>query len=183
MTEMRNLLPNPRPYNMTGWQSVNEQKLAVARHDDDRLFLSVREDGADLFAFTRLTVPAGTYRFGAQISAPQGTYAKNALRFIQLNPTKELLNATWEGKPGRYVTGANTLTQETQIELRVMCGPKVGDAVWYRHLFLMTEADYQHMLTLGVDWFYGDGYDRNGGGRLVDALVGYPPCEHWMVVA
>ena len=164
MSEMRNFLPNPRPFSMTGWQSCSPAKLAVARHDDDRLFLSTRADGIDLFAFTRLTVPAGTWRFGAQISSPQGTYAKNALRFIQLNPTKELLNATWEGKPGRYVTGANTLTQETQIELRVMCGPKVGDSVWYRHLFLMTEADYQHMLTLGVGWFCGGGYDRNGGG-------------------
>lgn len=164
MTEMCNLLNNPRPFDMTGWQSCSPAKLAVVRHDDDRLFLSTVADGNDLFAFTRLTVPAGTYRFGAQISTPQGSYASNALRFIQFNPTKELLNATWDGRPGRYVTRANTLTQETQIELRVMCGPKANDAVWYRHLFLMTEADYQHMLTLGVDWFCGGGYDRNGGG-------------------
>ena len=161
MSEMRNFLPNPRPFSMTGWQSCSPAKLAVARHDGDRLFLSTREDGADLFAFTRLTVPAGTWRFGAQISSPQGTYAKNALRFIRLNPMQEMLNATWAGVPGRYVTAANTLTQETQIELRVMCGPKAGDSVWYRHLFLMTEADYQHMLTLGVDWFCGGGIDRN----------------------
>ena len=159
--DIRNLLPNPRPYNMTGWQSCNATKLAVARHDGDRLFLSALTDGADLFAFTQLTVPAGTYRFGAQISTPQNGYAPNALRFIQLNPVKELLNATWAGKPGRYVTGANTLTQETQIELRCMCGPNANDAVWYRHLFLMTESDYQSMLALGVDWFCGDGYDRN----------------------
>lgn len=182
MAEMRNLLNNPRPYDMSGWRSCNAAKLAVARHDDDRLFLSTREDGADLFAFTRLTVPAGTWRFGAQISTPQGSYASNALRFIQFNPTKELLNATWEGKPGRYVTAANTLTKDTQIELRVMCGPKANSAIWYRHLFLMTDADYQSMLDLGVDWFCGDFYDHNGG-RPSDALVGYPPCEHWMVVA
>lgn len=164
MVEMCNLLNNPRPYNMTGWQSCSPAKLAVVRHDDDRLFLSTREDGADLFAFTRLTVPAGTYRFGAQISTPQGTYAKNALRFIRLNPIQEMLNATWAGVPGRYVTAANTLTQETQIELRVMCGPKANDAVWYRHLFLMSDADYQSMLDCNVSWFCGDGYDRNGGG-------------------
>lgn len=148
---------------MTGWQSCNPAKLAVARHADDRLFLSTREDGTDLFAFTRLTVPAGTYRFGAEISTPQNGYAPNALRFIRLNPIQEMLHATWAGVPGRYVTGPNTFTQETQIELRVMCGPKANDAVWYRHLFLMTDADYQHMLTLGVDWFCGGGYDRNGG--------------------
>ena len=164
MTEMRNLLHNPRPFDMSGWQSGNAAKLAVARHDDDRLFLSTREDGAYLFAFTRLTVPAGTYRFGAEISTPQNGYAPNALRFIRLNPTAEMFNAIWEGKPGRYVTAANTLTQETQIELRCMCGPKANDAVWYRHLFLMSDADYQHMLDLDVDWFCGDGYDRNGGG-------------------
>ncbi len=180
---MRNLLHNPRPFDMTGWQSCNAMKLAVVRHNDDRLFLSTREDGADLFAFTRLTVPAGTYRFGAQISTPQGSYASNALRFIQLNPTKELLNATWEGKPGRYVTAANTLTQDTQIELRCMCGPKANDSIWYRHLFLMTETDYQSMLDLDVDWFCGGFYDRNGGGRPGDVLTGYPPCEHWVVVA
>lgn len=161
MSEMRNFLPNPRPFDMSGWQSVDARKLSVLRRDDDRLLLLTHADGDDLFAFTRLTVPAGTWRFGAQISRPQGTYAENALRFVQLNPVKELLNATWEGKPGRYVTGANTLTQKTQIELRVMCGSKAGDCVWYRHLFLMTEADYQHMLTLGVAWFCGDGIDRN----------------------
>lgn len=181
---MRNLLNDPRPYSTRGWQSCDATKLAVAHHDDDRLFLSTLADGADFFAFTRLTVPAGTYRFGAQISSPQNGYAPNALRFIRHNPTKELLNATWEGKPGRYVTGANTFTQDTLIELRCMCGPKANDAVWYRHLFLMTDADYQSMLDLDVDWFCGDGYDHNGGwGRPGDVLTGYPPCEHWVVVA
>ncbi len=36
MSEMRNFLPNPRPYDMSGWQSCNPAKLAVERHDDDR---------------------------------------------------------------------------------------------------------------------------------------------------
>ncbi len=31
MSEMRNFLPNPRPFSMTGWQSCSPAKLAGPR--------------------------------------------------------------------------------------------------------------------------------------------------------
>lgn len=166
MVEMRNLLPDPRPFTESKWTAKGGM-LRVARHDNDRLYLQTQQDSSDVFAYTSLSLPAGTYRFGAEISAPQGSYATNALRFIRHNPMQELSNATWAGTAGRYVTPATTLTEQTQVQLRIMCGPKANDAIWYRHLFLMTEADYQHMLTLGVDWFCGDGIDRNEGASPV----------------
>lgn len=100
MSEMRNFLPNPRPFDMSGWQSVDARKLSVLRRDDDRLLLLTHADGDDLFAFTRLTVPAGTWRFGAQISDPQGGYARNALRFIQLNPGQGTFGCDVGGQTG-----------------------------------------------------------------------------------
>lgn len=50
-------------------------------------------------------------------------------------------------------------------------------------LTLTGASNLAHMQELGVTWWCGDGYDRNGVGRPSDALVGYPPCERWTVVA
>lgn len=174
MTEMRNLLLDPRPFTAVKWTAKGDT-LTVARHDNDRLFLQTKQDSSDVYAYTRLTLPVGTYRFGAEISAPQVSFAPNALRFIRLNPVQEMLNATWAGVPGRYVTSPNTLTEQTQVELRVMCGPQANSAVWYRHLFLMAEDDYQHMIgKCGVIWFCGSSYESAGGGLPPSRLHAYP---------
>lgn len=164
MNRMRNLLLDPRPFTASRWTAKSDV-LTISRHDNDRLFLQTTRDSVDVYAYTRLTLPAATYRFGAEISAPQVSYANNALRFICLNPVQEMLNATWAGSHGRYVTGPNTLTSQTQVELRVMCGPQANSQIWYRHLFLMTDDDYRHMTDeCDVTWFCGSSYDRNGGG-------------------
>ncbi|RYN13514.1 hypothetical protein PG2006B_1088 [Bifidobacterium animalis subsp. animalis] len=159
---LTNYLADPRPYSAAKWTPKSDV-LTVSRYDNDRLFLQTTRDSVDVYAYTRLTLPAGTYRFGAEISYPQVSYASNPLRFIRLNPMQEMLNATWTGVHGRYVTGANTLTEQTQVELRVMCGPQAHSQIWYRHLFLMTDDDYQTMRDEAIEWFCGDEYESGGG--------------------
>lgn len=157
-----NLLPDPRPFTAVKWMPTSG--VSVHRYDVDRLFLETDSDGNDRFVYTLITLPAGTYRFGAKVSAPQVSYARNILRFIRHNPTQEMGNATWSGRTGRYVTAANTLATQTLVELRMMIGPKAGSQIWFSHLFLMTDEDYARMLKGDVDWFCGAGYDLLGGG-------------------
>lgn len=51
-----------------------------------------------------------------------------------------------------------------------------------------SSSDWKHIKQLydtgclASPWFAGDTLS-NGGGRPSDALVGYPPCEHWVVAA
>ena len=41
-----------------------------------------------------------------------------------------------------------------------MVGPNANCAVWVRHLFVMTDEDYQHMINDNIEWFDGDSIVR-----------------------
>ena len=84
----------------------------------------------------------------------QNGYDPNLLRVV-VAPRDELAPATWTGNNGHYVTPANTIDTESTVEFRVMVGPRKNSAVWVRHLFVMTEADYQLMDIANFRWFDG----------------------------
>lgn len=121
---------------------------------DDRLHVTNNADTPDSYIYTQMTLPAGTYRFGAEASNAQNGYEPNLLRMV-ITPRDELAPATWTGNSGYYVTPANTVETESLVEFRVMVGPHRNSAVWVRHLFVMTEADYQLMDIAKFRWFDG----------------------------
>ena len=77
-------------------------------------------------------------------------------------PRTELAPAPWDGTRGRVVTPPNTLPTDGTLEFRVMVGPNTNCAVWVRHLFVMTEEDYQQMIDRDITWFDGDSIVRGG---------------------
>lgn len=122
---------------------------------NDRLHITNNADIPDSYICTQMTLPAGTYRFGAEVSDTQGTFASNLLRVVALGPTQELEPARWDGVAGRITTPRFDLAEARTVELRVMVGPHINSAVWVRHLFVMTETDYQLMDIANFRWFNG----------------------------
>ena len=161
MRELRNLIPNPKPTSTAAWKFYSQKDLRVQMLSDNRLHITNQSGTPDSYVYTHLKLPAGVYRFGAEVSAPQGTYASNLLRVV-IMPRTELTAATWDGTPGRIVTPANSIPEDSTVEFRVMVGPNANCAIWVRQLFVMSEEDYQQMIARGVTWFDGDGIVRGG---------------------
>lgn len=161
--EAHNLLPDPKPVDARRWGAGGGKNLKIQMLSDNRLHITNNADINDSYAYLWLTnMPAGTYRFGAEVSAPQGAYASNLLRVL-IMPHTELTPATWDGTPGRIVTPANSIPEDSTVEFRVMVGPNANCAVWVRQLFVMTEEDYQQMIARDITWFDGDSIVRGGG--------------------
>ncbi|RYQ21410.1 hypothetical protein PG2049B_1294 [Bifidobacterium pseudolongum subsp. globosum] len=157
----RNLLPDPKPVATAKWVVPSSRDARLKMLDANRLHLTNNANNADSYAYTQVALPAGTYRFGVEVSNPQGAPPANLLRVV-IPPRTELAPATWDGTPGRVVTPANTVPEDSTLEFRFMVGPNANCAVWVRHLFVMTEEDYQQMIAQGVTWFDGDGIVRGG---------------------
>lgn len=158
MSEIRNLLPDPKPAATVKWATNKDVSMQML--SDNRLHITNNADIPDSYIYTHLQLPAGTYRFGAEVSNPQNVYAPNQLRMVKLQPIAELAPARWDGVAGRLVTPANEITTDGPVELRVMVGPNANCAIWVRHLFVMTDEDYQQMIAQGVTWFDGDSIVR-----------------------
>ena len=163
MSDIRNLLPDPKPSSTAKWSTYTGKDLSLQMLTDNRLHITNNADIADSYIYTQLQLPAGTYRFGAEVSYPRGAYASNLLRVV-IMPRTELSPATWDGQAGRIVTPANVVPEDSKVEFRVMVGPNSGCEIWVRQLFVMTDSDYQQMIDAGVEWFDGDTYQRNSGG-------------------
>lgn len=161
MSEMRNLLPDPKPVDASRWGVGGGKNLTIQMLSDNRLHITNNADIPDSYIYTHLSLPAGTYRFGADVSNPQGAYASNLLRVV-IMPRTELTPATWDGQAGRIVTPANVVPEDSTVQFRVMVGPNANCAVWVRQLFVMSEEDYQQMISDGITWFDGDGIVAGG---------------------
>ena len=156
-----NLLPNPKPTSTAAWKYYSSKNLTLRMLPDNRLHITNNAAIPDSYIYTQLKLPAGVYRFGAEVSDPQGAFEANLLRMV-IMPRTELTPATWDGTPGRVVTPANTVPEDSTVEFRVMVGPNPNCAVWVRRLFVMTEEDYQQMIDRDITWFDGDGIVRGG---------------------
>ena len=159
MRESRNLLPNPKPTSTAAWKYYDSKNLTLQMLSDNRLHITNNSNIPDSYIYTQLQLPAGVYRFGVEVSYPQNGYAPNLLRVV-IMPRTELTAATWNGTPGRIVTPANTVPEDSTVEFRVMVGPNANCAVWVRHLFVITDSDYQQMIDAGITWFDGDSIVR-----------------------
>lgn len=157
-----NLLPDPKPVDTADWAFYTGKSILLQMLSDNRLHITNQSGTPDSYVYTQLQLPAGTYRFGAEVSSPQGAYPANLLRVV-IMPRAELSPATWDGTAGRIVTPANVVPEDSTVEFRVMVGPNPNCAVWVRHLFVMTEKEYQQMIDRDITWFDGDSIVRGGG--------------------
>lgn len=157
-----NLLPDPKPTSTAKWVVPSSRNVRVQMLSANRLHLTNNANNADSFAYTQVALPAGTYRFGVEVSDSQGAPPANLLRVV-IPPRTELEPAPWDGVAGRVVTPPNVLPEDGTLEFRIMVGPNANCAIWVRHLFVMTEEDYQNMLARDIAWFDGDGIVTGGG--------------------
>lgn len=161
--ETYNLLPDPKPTATAKWVVPSGRDVRVQMLDANRLHLTNNANNADSYAYTQVQLPAGTYRFGVEVSDPRGAPPANLLRVV-IPPRTELAPAPWDGVAGRVVTPPNVLPEDGTLEFRVMVGPNPNCAVWVRQLFVMSEEDCQQMIARDITWFDGDSIVRGGGG-------------------
>lgn len=76
----RNLLPDPKPVDTADWAFYTGKDIRLQMLSDNRLHITNQSGTPDSYVYTHLKLPAGTYRFGAEVSSPQGAYASNLLR-------------------------------------------------------------------------------------------------------
>lgn len=67
-----NLLPNPKTTDTSAWKFYSQKDLRVQMLSDNRLHLTNNANNADSYVYTQVQLPAGTYRFGVEVSDPQG---------------------------------------------------------------------------------------------------------------
>lgn len=70
--EAHNLLPDPKPVATAKWVVPSGRDVRVQMLDRNRLHLTNNVDNADSYAYTQVALPADTYRFGVEVSDPQG---------------------------------------------------------------------------------------------------------------
>ena len=184
MSEMRNLLHNPRPSGTAAWLLHNEfsnQPASMALTTDSLTLTGV--DGCNnSYASCKPPVPAGEYVIACTVSGTSRYTPNLLIRVWDTTAESYICTINADGQyPGR-VQQSFTVVADSTLEVMVQA-PNAAASLTYGHLLLTDASNLAHMQELGVTWWCGDGYDRNGGGRPSDALVGYPPCEHWMVVA
>ncbi|WP_154708401.1 hypothetical protein [Bifidobacterium animalis] len=182
--EMRNLLHNPRPSGTAAWLLHNEysNQPASMTVTADALTLTGVDGSNNAYASCKPVVPAGEYVIACTVSGTSGYTPNLLIRVWDTTAKAYICTINADGQyPGR-VKQSFTVAADTTLEVMVQA-PNAAASLTYSHLLLTDASNLAHMQELGVTWWCGDGYDRNGGGRPSDALVGYPPCEHWMVVA
>ena len=174
-----NLLPDPKPVATAKWVVPSSRDVRVQMLSANRLHLTNNANNADSYVYTQVALPAGTYRFGVEVSDSQGAPPANLLRVV-IPPRTELAPAPWDGTRGRVVTPANTVPEDSTVEFRVMVGPNANCAVWVRRLFVMTEEDYQQMIDRDITWFDGDSIVL--GGLPPNGLYPHVDCRTALVV-
>ena len=101
---VRNLLPDPKTGATSKWVVPSSRDMRVQMLSGNRLHLTNNANNADSYAYTQMALPAGTYRFGVEVSNPQGAPAARG------DPTT---HGTGAGHMGRSCGPRGHATQHT----------------------------------------------------------------------
>lgn len=168
MTEMRNLLHNPRPGMPGASEFVSRSPSAEVSYTSGR----IRVKALDTYAIaTRtITLPAGDWVYSAYMGDYSGsdTCSTTEGRGVYVIANGGWLShAPFAGIRKRYTTKFH-LDAHTTVELRLSGPSTVGESIDYRSLLLASKDDYDHMISLtdsagnplNITWFDGDTYPR-----------------------
>ena len=171
MTEIRNLLHNPRP-SMPGGRDYESGFAANVSYDTNRVMVKAIGDYA--FAQCNITLPAGDYVYSAYLRGDVGnnpcTTTENRGLYIIVDG-QLIAHEPLSGKDKRYTVRFH-LDAETTVSLRLAGPATVGESLAWHAMILASKQDYDAMRALidangdplNLMWFDGDTYPRSGGG-------------------
>ncbi|RYQ22662.1 hypothetical protein PG2049B_0843 [Bifidobacterium pseudolongum subsp. globosum] len=174
MTEIMNLLHNPRP-GVPGEAEYTAGFAATVTYDAVGR-LKVTSIGDYAYAARPITLPAGDWVYSAWLRGDVGgsdpTTTENRGLYVIVDG-KFIAHAPFAGKDKRY-TARFHLDAETTVSLRLAGPSTVGDSMAWYAMILASKQDYDQMRSLtdangdplNLTWFDGNTYPRNGGGGL-----------------
>lgn len=171
MTEIRNLLHNPRP-GVPGGKEYESGFAANVSYAANRV--TVKATGDYAYAQRAITLPAGDWVYSAYLRGDVGnnpcTTTENRGLYVIVDG-KFLTHEPFSGKDKRY-TARFHLDAETTVSLRLAGPSTVGDSMAWYAMILASKQDYDQMRSLtdangnplNLMWFDGATYPRSGGG-------------------
>lgn len=188
MTEITNLLHNPRP-GMPGGAEFKAGPYATVAYGADRVTVTAKQTYA--YAQCHVTLPAGDWVYSAWLRGDAGssdtTTTQNRGLYVIVDG-EFVAHQPFSGRDKRYTVQFH-LDTETTVSLRLAGPHTVGEALAWYAMILATKQDYDAMRAmtdnagnpLNLTWFDGNTYPVTGGGLSLLAL--YPHHLELEVVA
>ncbi len=179
MTEIQNLLHNPRP-GVPGGNEFKAGPYATVTYGAGRVTVTATQTYA--YAQCVVTLPAGDYVYSAWLRGDAGsdntTTTQNRGLYVIVDG-EFIAHQPFSGRDKRYTTKFH-LDTETTVSLRLAGPHTVGEALAWYAMILATKQDYDAMRAmtdnagnpLNLTWFDGNTYPRSGGG--LSLLAVYP---------
>ena len=167
MTEIRNLLHNPRP-GMPGGSEFKAGPYATVTYLQNKVRVAATQSYA--YAQRDITLPAGDYTYSAFVGNYTGsdecTTTQNRGLYVVVNG-KIHENQPFTGIDKRYTLQFH-LDTESAVSLRLAGPNTVGESLSWGAMILASKQDYDVMRALtdaqgqplNLTWFDGDTYPR-----------------------
>lgn len=183
MSELRNLLLNPRP----GVPGSNEFAVVFAgeaeiSYVNDRITVKATKTNGHASAARGIDLSAGDWVFSTFMGPYSGsdtctTFSGRGVYAIANNAF--IAHAPFDGTNKRYTIQFH-LDAPTTVQLRLTGPTTVGQSLEYCHSILASKQDYDELRALtdangeplNLTWFDGNTYPRSGGG--LSLLAVYP---------
>lgn len=188
MTEIRNLLHNPRP-GMLGGAEFKASPYATVTYLPDKVKITAKQSFA--YAQRDIILQAGDWVYSAFVGNYTGTdtpsTTENRGLYVVVNG-KVFANRPFTGIDRRYTLQFH-LDAESVVSLRLAGPNTVSESLSWWGMIMASKQDYDVMRTLtdangqplNLTWFDGDTYPRSGGG--LSLLAVYPHRLHRLGVA
>ena len=167
MSEIRNLLHNPRP-GMPGVAEFRAGQYATVAYSAGLVTVTATQTFA--YAQCGITLPAGDWVYSAFVGNYTGsdecTTTQNRGLYVIVNGNF-IANDPFSGQFNRYTVRFH-LDTETTVSLRLAGPHTVGESLSWWGMILASKQDYDAMRALtdangqplNLEWFDGDTYPR-----------------------
>ena len=168
MTEIRNLLHNPRP-GMPGVAEFTAGPYATVAYSAGRVTVTATQTFA--YAQRDITLPAGDWVYSAFLGNYTGsdecTTTQNRGLYVVVGGQINEKNQPLTGINKRYTLQFH-LDTESAVSLRFAGPATIGESLSWRAMILASKQDYDVMCSLtdvsgqplNLEWFDGDTYPR-----------------------
>ena len=173
MSEIRNLLHNPRP-GMPGVAEFLADRNGTVTYLPNEVKVTTLHAGA--FVLRDITLPAGDWVWSAYVGNYTGsdecTTPRNiAMGALPADSSTDVFLVPFTGVDKRYTVQFH-LDTEGLVTLTLYGPNTVGESLSFSGMILASKQDYDAMRALtdangqplNIEWFDGDTYPRNSGG-------------------
>ena len=167
MSELRNLIPNPKPTSTAGWQIFGGGSTQVELRmtsDSKKLFVRNITGGVSNGVSKAMKLTAGRYVWGVYLETSTG-YANGNQFMLVKDGDKYPANVQYSGN-AKYYLAPFEISGHNNIELLLVLPPVVDGRMNTQYFLLASEGDAEVVEQIHKQgylehtWFDGDTYPR-----------------------